>query len=227
MALTDLLNKAKNIAEEKLNQHLNEFEKSEDEKEEDREKLLKAFLPLAPTYVQDIMNNKNVTIPKKLIEEKLRDDVQEVKVTTKGIELVVNNSSKFTNMDVNFTIVITSINLRSSKFVFEIKDIKLSKADESTFFQAVGTIIVKPLLTLIIESIVKNKIEELSISDLTFKNKIFGDDMEMVCDFSNLKQLDMLKIKLPIIKKSFVNMVNVDRVTHQEDGLNLGFEVKI
>jgi len=40
MALTDLLNKAKNIAEEKLNQHLNEFEKSEDEKEEDREKLL-------------------------------------------------------------------------------------------------------------------------------------------------------------------------------------------
>ena len=227
MALTDLLNKAKNIAEEKLNQHLNEFEKSEDEKEEDREKLLKTFLPLAPTYVQDIMNNKNVTIPKKLIEEKLRDDVQEVKVTTKGIELVVNNSSKFTNMDVNFTIVITSINLRSSKFVFEIKDIKLSKADESTFFQAVGTIIVKPLLTLIIESIVKNKIEELSISDLTFKNKIFGDDMEMVCDFSNLKQLDMLKIKLPIIKKSFVNMVNVDRVTHQEDGLNLGFEVKI
>jgi len=227
MALTDLLNKAKNIAEEKLNQHLNEFEKSEDEKEEDREKLLKAFLPLAPTYVQDIMNNKNVTIPKKLIEEKLRDDVQEVKVTTKGIELVVNNSSKFTNMNVNFTIVITSINLRSSKFVFEIKDIKLSKADESTFFQAVGTIIVKPLLTLIIESIVKNKIEELSISDLTFKNKIFGDDMEMVCDFSNLKQLDMLKTKLPIIKKSFVNMVNIDRVTHQEDGLNLGFEVKI
>jgi len=227
MALTDLLNKAKNIAEEKLNQHLNEFEKSEDEKEEDREKLLKAFLPLAPNYVQDIMNNKNVTIPKKLIEEKLKDDVQEVKVTTKGIELVVNNSSKFTNMNVNFTIVIKSINLRSSKFVFEIKDIKLSKADESTFFQVVGTIIIKPLLTLIIESIVKNKIEELSISDLTFKNKIFGDDMEMVCDFSNLKQLDMLKTKLPIIKKSFVNMVNIDRVTHQEDGLNLGFEVKI
>ena len=227
MALTDLLNKAIDIVEEKIDVSLDEFKKTDEQKEEDKVNLLKVFLPLAPAYVQDIVNNKHILIPKYLIEEKIQSEVKNVDVTSKGIALVVNNNTKFSNMDLNFTVVVKSINLKRCTFVFEIQNIELEKVQESSFTQAVGNFILKPIVELSIESIIKEKVQDLSFSDLSFKDKFLGEKMEMVCNFSNVKEADLIKTKLPILNKTFVDIVSVNRVTHQDDGINLGFDVEI
>ena len=231
MALNDLLNKAKEVAEKKLTEKvekvLAEAEKSGEEKEKEKNNLLKTFLPLAPKYIQDIINNKEILISNSIIEKRLKDKVKSINFSNEGIELVVNKENTLINLDVNFKLIIQKINLKKRTFEFFIKDIDIKKADESNFIQGVISVVAIPLVKTLIEGIIQEEILNLSNAELKFTNKFLGKNLEMVCDFSGVEKTKMFFVELPIIKKSFVDIVKIENVYHTDEGVKLGFDVKI
>ena len=187
--------------------------------------LLEKASESAPEYIREIIKNREITIPHSIIEAQLKEQVKEVKSTKDGIEIVVNKNQSMMNMDVKVRVVIESINLRKTKLTFLIDKIDLETANDSNFIQKVITPILIPLIKLIIESIIKEQIKNLSNSNITIKEKAFGGNLEMVCDFSNVPHIEKIKQEIPVINKSLVDFVEISEIVHTDNGVLVKFDI--
>jgi hypothetical protein len=207
-----LFDELKKVAQEKINSYLPPHGIDEE--------TLNKLAPLAPEWAQNIIKNKEVLIPAEIIENKLKDKVKKVDITKEGILIKVNKETKLMNVDVSFKIIITSINLK-----FLIININIEKSKEANFIQNILTPILIPLTKIIIESIIKEKILNLSNEDILFKESILGENLELVCDFSNVEKARLITQKLPIIEKSIAEFVEVSKIEHLDDGVKIKFDI--
>ena len=208
-----------------LSENLDKIKDSLKEPEKIDEVLLEKASKSAPEYIREIIKNREITIPHSIIEAQLKDKVKEVKSTKDGIEIVVNKNQSVMNMDIKVRVVIQSINLRKTKLNFLIDKIDLETANDSNFIQKVITPILIPLIKLVIESIIKEKITNLSNSNITIKEKVFANNLEMICDFSNFPKIEKIKQEIPIINKSLVDFVEISEIVHTENGVLVKFDI--
>ncbi|WP_456469862.1 hypothetical protein [Caminibacter sp.] len=212
-----LFDEIKKVAQEKINNYL--------PAEGIEEETLNKLVPLAPKWVQNIIKNKEVIIPAEIIENKLKNKVKKVNITKDGILITANKQTKLMNIDVSFKIIITSINLKRLNLKFLIRDINIEKSKDANLIQNILTPILIPLTKIIIESIIKEKILNLSDKDILFKESILGENLELVCDFSNVEKAKLIKQKLPIVEKSMAEFVEVSRIEHLDNGVKIKFDI--
>jgi len=212
-----LFDEIKKVAQEKINNYLPPVGINEE--------TLNKLVPLAPKWVQNIIKNKEVIIPAEIIENKLKNKVKKVDITKDGILITANKQTKLMNIDVSFKIIITSINLKRLNLKFLIRDINIEKSKDANLIQNILTPILIPLSKIIIESIIKEKILNLSNEDILFKESILGENLELVCDFSNVEKAKLIKQKLPIVEKSIAEFVEVSRIEHLDNGVKIKFDI--
>ena len=212
-----LFDEIKKVAQEKINNYLPPVGINEE--------TLNKLVPLAPKWVQNIIKNKEVIIPAEIIENKLKNKVKKVNITKDGILITANKQTKLMNIDISFKIIITSINLKRLNLKFLIRDINIEKSKDANLIQNILTPILIPLTKIIIESIIKEKILNLSDKDILFKESILGENLELVCDFSNVEKAKLIKQKLPIVEKSMAEFVEVSRIEHLDNGVKIKFDI--
>jgi len=212
MGLFDSLNK---IAKEKLDEVLSS----------DNDSSLSKILTVAPAYVTDIVKNKEISIPGKLIQEKLKDKVKNVNIAKDGIIITANNANIFSNIDVSFTFIITSINLKKLTLNFLIKDINIEKSKESNFIQKILTPVLIPIVSVIIENIIKEKILNISNDEIKFQVNEKNNNLEGICDFSNVQNAKLITQKIPIINKSLAELVEVESIEHLDNEIKIKFNI--
>jgi len=164
-----LFDELKKVAQEKINSYLPPYGIDEE--------TLNKLAPLAPEWAQNIIKNKEILIPAKIIENKLKDKVKKVNILKDGILITTNKQTKLMNVDISFKIIITSINLKRLNLTFLIRDINIEKSKEANFIQNVLTPVLIPLIKIMIESIIKEKILNLSNEDILFKENILGENL--------------------------------------------------
>jgi len=212
-----LFDEIKKMTQEKINNYLPPVEINEE--------TLNKLVPLAPNWAQNIIKNKEVLIPSEIIENKLKNKVKKVDITKDGFLITANKQTKLMNIDVSFKIIITSINLKRLNLKFLIRDINIEKSKDANLIQNILTPILIPLTKIIIESIIKEKILNLSNEDILFKESILGENLELVCDFSNVEKAKLIKQKLPIVEKSIAEFVEVSRIEHLDNGVKIKFDI--
>jgi len=222
---------AKNILELAKEDLINKLEdviaNSIEEKEEEKENAISAILQFAPDYVKNIVEKKEITISSEVIKNKLKDKIKDglkdIKVDEKGIFVLVNKKEKGVNIDVSFYVLIETINLKKGRATFIINDINLNVAENATFIEKIVTSIVKPLVVMIIESIITKEILNVSNDEIRFKKGLFSSKLELICDFSNLEKYRLLTKELPVIKKRVVDIIKIESISHTKNGLVLKF----
>lgn len=172
-----------------------------------------------PEFVKNILTSKSILIPKILLLDNIQRQLASIPeiessfavFTESGIEIAIIYKKYWLTTNVNFVVKIERIELNSrQKIYFSISGLRLT---------ASGLIekITLALVSSFIESLIDQKLSDLSTDEINMskENEVF------ICDVSEVRKLKAVNKNIPIINRSVLEILQIEKITHQENGILL------